>query len=1717
MVEATLAPIWDETMTFDFQIESQYQLDTEVLRVEVWDSDRIADELIGQFELDLGRVWRATDHEIYRQWVALCPEPGGEFEGIQGYLRLSVTVLPEGMELKTLHDQIDDDDLVDVLMPPSIEMVGATLHLNCFCADGLPEMDDLARSGRGCDPYISVDVAGCKNVRTKEQPSTITPNWNETLCIPILMPKIGPPTSDRVRIGVWDQDGLVKGGLLDDDRIGSTTIHLDEVDAHWSDPCWVCLYGAPKNVNAGAAEHRENRGVLGSLRDWLQGEQVSIARAMDAGVIEGSAYRGRILISGSLQTNVPEPQLICNGKLALPPDAGGPPPTVEYGLRAFVMEGNSLPQVSGGLFGSSGTSVEVSIGDHSDRTELADSVGGSSKWYQEVTLTGLEYPNDVTQLPDIFVNLVSGKDGKDRLSYYRIPVMSPDGKFNSRDLHSLGNMYDPLTDLPRARWFSLKRDIFGKLSSGYYPGTVLLCIAFGRVDQQEIGTRNVHATAMRRQPSIRMDDVNIEDKSSPEGNKGLFKGDKTARLKELANTISMIEPTIADAKQLVTQLSKQLSRNLSVTVIEASDLRDTETFGKIDPYVKLTIIDGFRPDGTCEMKKTRVIENGGHERPVWNETLEFQNLLEDYDTLIVDVYDEDQFDDDHLGTVKIPLSGVFEAKETKLWLDLEDNDGGNSYRCGEIRLGFVFTAPDAGIEAQYRTAVAALAAKQEELRMLEREKRMLSDDGNEQHQLKQPKLQPYRLLVHIFQAKNLLAADVSGTADPYIIGSIGGKTQQTSTKHSTLNPHWYETLSYDIDLPDKDHIDSGLAPEIVLQIFDHDALSADDFIARCALSLRGVGPQMPASPEWRPLRVLDSSEFVGELLVSLQLMDMNHDPMNHVPHEIQPKMRRCTIEMMLLGCRGLKSFNYIDPVAPYVSFQLNGQSANTKSLLTKPVQLPSPTDPNYLEIVKISCHLPEDPVFSPTLTARVLDKRFGGLREPLLGSTDIKLNQYLPWIDKNAQLMMKRYHMNAESFSQPSDSANATAARSVRMGRLQGNSEDDSLLPVDVPASESPRTAEPEPEPSMEQTDQGPTSDSEDIPPWRKIRLIDGKTLDNELEDALSNGIVSTVDGFLSMSCSTSERVERLPFDTWSLARHEVSLTDVVSGNIGSLHQGQGAIKGLIRIVDHSQSSTPSPSLNSRRQSNLLGLNSNPPPALRRASSRLPPASVSRMRGDTLNQSATYLPWPIDLGLLLRPTAVVVRVYCVRAMSLKAMDSNRTSDPYIEAMLGTKKQESVTVSDTLEPYFGHCFEFESTLPGPSKLILTMKDKDFLSDAEIGRTEIDLEDRFFGKDWQQLVKKPLERRTLRLPGSKVNRGKLELWVDVLTKSEAARQPVVDISKPPPAEFEMRMIIWRARNMPAMDILTNSNDLFFSCHLATVNSDGRKVKEQMQETDTHWRSGNGKGSFNWRCIFDVELPQHRRSPCRLSIKGWDKDPMTFSSDLIGYTDINLNHALFKEGLRKWNQLQRRDADILAMDATSLRRKIEELGEVALGAEVNPDTGKLDKRMAKIAIPANATEDEMRKILRDFSEGEAGTIVRFPSNKPDDVEGNDGDRAEGDVLTSITKSAKAASKATRKLVRDAMRVGSDNTPRAWVPLHHPNTGDAKRGEVEISIELLPKSLAQRRQAGVGRSAPNAHPVLPEPEGRVELSLLSPLATFKALVGSKLCKRAQTCILAV
>jgi Ca2+-dependent lipid-binding protein len=81
------------------------------------------------------------------------------------------------------------------------------------------------------------------------------------------------------------------------------------------------------------------------------------------------------------------------------------------------------------------------------------------------------------------------------------------------------------------------------------------------------------------------------------------------------------------------------------------------------------------------------------------------------------------------------------------------------------------------------------------------------------------------------------------------------------------------------------------------------------------------------------------------------------------------------------------------------------------------------------------------------------------------------------------------------------------------------------------------------------------------------------------------------------------------------------------------------------------------------------------------------------------------------------------------------------------------------------------YELETTLPGPSFLKIEVWDHDdFFSDELIGRTKIDLEDRFFSSQWNKLKEKPIEARSLTHKSTKVNQGTIYVWVDILPKKQ-----------------------------------------------------------------------------------------------------------------------------------------------------------------------------------------------------------------------------------------------------------------------------------------------------------------------------------------------------------
>ena len=68
--------------------------------------------------------------------------------------------------------------------------------------------------------------------------------------------------------------------------------------------------------------------------------------------------------------------------------------------------------------------------------------------------------------------------------------------------------------------------------------------------------------------------------------------------------------------------------------------------------------------------------------------------------------------------------------------------------------------------------------------------------------------------------------------------------------------------------------------------------------------------------------------------------------------------------------------------------------------------------------------------------------------------------------------------------------------------------------------------------------------------------------------------------------------------------------------------------------------------------------------------------------------------------------------------------------------------------DEPNPKINRVYEFSGTFPGAQPLSIEAWDYDDLfGDDLIGKTVIDLDDRFFSPDWQALEEKPIEYRQI----------------------------------------------------------------------------------------------------------------------------------------------------------------------------------------------------------------------------------------------------------------------------------------------------------------------------------------------------------------------------------
>ncbi|CAN6584906.1 unnamed protein product [Malus baccata var. baccata] len=238
-------------------------------------------------------------------------------------------------------------------------------------------------------------------------------------------------------------------------------------------------------------------------------------------------------------------------------------------------------------------------------------------------------------------------------------------------------------------------------------------------------------------------------------------------------------------------------RKVNITVMEAKDLVSKDRSGKCDPYVKLQY-------GKI-LQRTRTAHDLN---PVWNQKFEFDEIGEG-EYLKIKCFNEDTFGDDNIGSARVNLEGLVEGSVRDVWIPLE------KVNSGELRLQIEAVRVE-GYDGSRGSATGS---------------------GNGWVELV------------LIEAKDLIAADMRGTSDPYVRVEYGNLKKQTKVMYKTLNPQWNQTLEFPDD-----------GSPLLLHVKDYNALLRASSIGDCVVEYQRLPPNQMAD-KWIPLQNVRSGEI----------------------------------------------------------------------------------------------------------------------------------------------------------------------------------------------------------------------------------------------------------------------------------------------------------------------------------------------------------------------------------------------------------------------------------------------------------------------------------------------------------------------------------------------------------------------------------------------------------------------------------------------------------------------------------------------------------------------------------------------------------------------------------------------------------------------------------------------------------------------------------------
>lgn len=262
-----------------------------------------------------------------------------------------------------------------------------------------------------------------------------------------------------------------------------------------------------------------------------------------------------------------------------------------------------------------------------------------------------------------------------------------------------------------------------------------------------------------------------------------------------SNSIHAFQPGLQHSLNGSSNFLPTTGRKIYITVVEGKNLVVKERLGKSDPYVKLQY-------GKVT-QRTRTAQHNSD--PTWDQKFEFDEIVGG-EYLKVKCFLEEMFGEESIGSARVNLEGLVEGLIRDVWIPLERANS------GELHLQ---------IEAV----------------------QMDDQDGS-----KGGSANGWIELV-LIEAKDLVAADLRGTSDPYVRIHYGNLKRKTKVMYKTLHPKWHQTFEFPDD-----------GSPLSLHVKDHNALLPTSSIGDCIVEYQRLPPNH-MSDKWIPLQGVKKGEI----------------------------------------------------------------------------------------------------------------------------------------------------------------------------------------------------------------------------------------------------------------------------------------------------------------------------------------------------------------------------------------------------------------------------------------------------------------------------------------------------------------------------------------------------------------------------------------------------------------------------------------------------------------------------------------------------------------------------------------------------------------------------------------------------------------------------------------------------------------------------------------